>query len=131
MKAKSAIAEVLNHLTYLGYKIKDKRDGSFLAKHDIYLNLLLTDKGTGVFIYLCAAVNVSDDDRPNYLDCINNINADAIVLRFYAGSDNDLMGDVWFPNYYNKVGFSAFMDLLVRDMQLLFSDRYGLVKYCG
>ena len=28
-------------------------------------------------------------------------------------------------------GFATFMDLLLHDMQLLFSDKYGLFKYCG
>ena len=97
----------------------------------LWQNLFLDDKATGVLIYSCAGVNLSPDDRPNYLECINSINPDAIVLRFYAGSDNDLMGDVWFPKYYNKVGFAAFMDLLLHDMQLLFSDKYELIKYCS
>ena len=131
MKVKSVMAEFLNHLTYLGYKIHDEHDGTFLAKHKHYFSMIIQEKSTGIIIYSSLkGSRAAKADRPGLLECINTINAKSMVLRFYAGEKNDLMMDAWLPKYYNRVGFANFMDLFYRDVKILFSDEYGIGKYC-
>ncbi|MDD5591585.1 MAG: hypothetical protein PHY18_06670 [Dehalococcoidales bacterium] len=132
MKTKPAVEDLLNHLTYLGYEIKDKQDGTFIAKHDRLIDLGIEDKAVGILFYSWFPGNeLAGIDRANFLECLNEINSKAVILRFYADKDNALVMDALYLMPYDRVGFAAFMDELNNDIQRLFSDDSGVAKYCG
>ena len=132
MKTKPAIEDLLNHLTYLGYEIKDKEDGTFIAKHDRLIDLGIEDKAAGIFLYSWFESNeLAGIDRANFLECLNGINGKAVTLRFYTDKENDLLMHAFYLKPYDRVGFAAFMDALNHDIQVLFCDDSGVAKYCG
>ena len=132
MTGKLAIKDFLKHLEFLGYDIKDRHDGVYLARHNWMLDLLFENKSTGILFYTWVNGNeIAQIDRAGFIECINRLNARAMVLRFYADKENDLIMDAWYPKPYDRIGFVAFMDLLTRDIELLFSKDCGVEIYCG
>ena len=132
MAVKSAIKEFLNHLRFLGYDIEDRHNGVYMARHNWMLDLLFENKSTGILFYTWINGNeIAEIDRAGFLECINRLNARAMVLRFYTDKENDLVMDAWYTKPYNRIGFVAFMDLMSRDMELLFCEEYGVKTYCG
>ncbi|MCS7010573.1 MAG: hypothetical protein NZL98_04340, partial [Anaerolineales bacterium] len=64
----------------------------------------------------------SDNAKRNklsYLELINSLNAKAAIARFYADEDFDFFIEAWYPNYYDRTGFGAFLETLDRDYRLL------------
>ncbi|MFC1956326.1 hypothetical protein ACFLWZ_07440 [Chloroflexota bacterium] len=132
MATKSSITKFLNHLNYLGYNIKDRHNGVYLAKHEWMLDLLFENKSTGILFYSWVNGNeIAKIDRAGFIECINHLNAKAMVLRFYTDKENDLVMDAWYPKPYDRLGFVAFMDLLTRDFELLFCEEHGVKTYYG
>ncbi|MDD5701461.1 MAG: hypothetical protein PHU23_05355 [Dehalococcoidales bacterium] len=132
MKTKPAVEDLLNHLSYLGYEIKDEQDGTFMAKHDRLIDLVIEDKCAGILFYSWFQGNeLAGIDRANFLECLNGINSKAVILRFYADKNNAMVMDAFYPKPYDRVGFAAFMDELNRDIQRLFYADSGVAKYCG
>ncbi len=126
------IEKFLNHLKYLGYDIEEEDTGRFSAKHERLFNMCISVKAGGIFFGAWVGGNeIAETHRQEFIERLNYLNGKAVVLRFHADEDSDLMMEAWYPKRYDRVSFAAFMDLLSRDSQLLFSDDYGVEKYCG
>jgi hypothetical protein len=128
----SVFDEFLDHLEYLGYNIEEDYDGSiFLAKHECFPNFIIKYKAAGILFYTLAKCNeLVDIDRPGFIERLNELNSRSMVLRFWVDEDNDLIMDAWCSKHYDRAGFAIFMDLLIGDMRLLFSEDYGVEEYC-
>ena len=127
--AGTVIKQMIEHLECLGYQI-EKRKKVIIAKHPTRFNLVLRETELGVpFTAYLRTNELVKSAKSDVLSCINALNQESILLRFYVDEDLVFSIEAWHPNYYEKAEFGAFIDLLNQDMRLLFDDGIGMSKY--
>jgi hypothetical protein len=106
----STLDDVVGHLESHGYSITAK-DQLRLATHTSKLNMTFRmNKGGILFTAFCRTQDQAKKDRKGFLDFLNQLNAKASVVRFYADSDSDLAIEAWYPDQYDRGTFGTFLD---------------------
>jgi hypothetical protein len=112
------LESIATHLEFLGYEITPKED-ILQCRHARKYNLLVR-RLSGGFLFTTIFAGDKEFDGLNNIDLLkslNFLNKEAIVSRFYVDDDCDLFMEAWYPDYYDRIAFGLFFDILERDMK--------------
>jgi len=111
--------QIIMHLEFLGYEITRNGERT-VAKHPSKFNIALLPLAGGILLTSIFGGNENAQrDKFGYLEMINTLNAKAVIARFYADEDLDLFMEAWYPNYYDRTEFGAFLETWDRDCMIL------------
>jgi hypothetical protein len=107
--------EIQNHLEFLGYEVS-RDDGSIVAIHEERPNVQIRGAGGGTLLLSYWRANdYARAHRAEFLELINDFNANATTATFYIDDDGDLGFSGWFVGDYDKMRFAQFLERWNRD----------------
>ncbi len=119
--ANQNIEQIKKHLEFLGYTIKqldetNPDENAVLADHPIKPNIFFRQySGGALAVYSFKTGQAAKDQRSEFLDFINSVNAKTTVARCFANSEGSFVFEAWYSGDYDKKMFGLFMDYLDRD----------------
>ena len=120
---------VKTHLEFLGYKVT-QNEKRMKATHSKYVNFLLKKYRGGIYcIAYFGASPEAKSDRLGYLNALNKLNSNAIIVRFYADKVSDLAVEAVYVGAYEKARFGDFIDKFNNAQKQLKKDQGGIKKY--
>ncbi|MGA9115493.1 MAG: hypothetical protein WB626_01820 [Bacteroidota bacterium] len=101
---------LVEHLEYLGYEVTTDTT-RVIAKHTRYLNLVIRKFRGGLLVTSWYKGNAyAADNRDDFKSFVNDLNVEAVAVRFYVDRVSDMMIEGYFPGVYDKTHFAAFLD---------------------
>lgn len=107
--------QFITHLRFLGYEVKIDEE-VIIANHPQKSDVLVFVYSDGTMLKSLMRGN-NHPDRKGYLELINELNHKALITRYYADPDADLMYEAFFPGEYSQTVFARFLDLWDADFQ--------------
>lgn len=111
------IRDIVEHLQFLGYEVKEASEGRFFADHDRHLPFWFQEGSTGVNFVAFFELDVA---RETLVDVANAVNAEvAVATRHYVDDDGDFVIEGWWPKVYEKQLFASFMEMRHHELSKL------------
>ena len=102
--------DVIRHLEFGGYQMSTDKD-YISAKHPDKPNIILKQFQGGILITNYLQLNDNfKNGRLEVLSLINDLNNEAVAVRFYIYKDQYLVTEAYYPGRYDKALFSLFLD---------------------
>jgi hypothetical protein len=118
--------DFLDHLRRLGFDVDRKNETTWLCAHPDHPPMLLVQSDHGfLFRGWFAGLQTRVDETP--LTVVNRVNRQAMVGRFFVDEDEDVVAEVWSPEWYDAQAFQMTLDLYFNDIALL-SEEHRLAE---
>jgi hypothetical protein len=102
--------DVVRHLEFGGYKMSTEKD-YISAQHPDKPNIILKQFQGGILITNYLQLNDNfKSGRLEVLSLINELNNEAVAVRYYVYKDEFLVTEAYYPGRYEKALFSLFLD---------------------
>ncbi len=120
------LREIADHLGFLGYEseVKEGKQSPYIfLTHLRNPNFVLDTFGGAVkVVALYGITKEAQAGPPELLGLLNELNRNAIVLKFYT-NDESLMLEAMFPRDYSKSSFGSFWSMVESDFRLFLDGR--------
>jgi hypothetical protein len=120
--------DMSEHLAFLGYESEvheGKQNPYVVLRHQRNPNFILDNFGGAIkFSSLYVLSKDAQSGPPELHSLLNELNRQAIVLKFYTETEN-LVLEFICPHGYSKTSFGAFWSMVDSDLRLLMDGRLG------
>ena len=110
------LAQVSEHLEFLGYTIEAQLEDVFHASHATKPNLTVR-AWLGGFLLTAWYGTTAESlvNREGFLETINLLNEKAVVSRYYVDQEYDFAAEAFYHPPYERAAFARFMELWDHD----------------
>ena len=112
------LEQIGEHLEKMGYVIEGRGEEIFEAVHESRWNFVFTADVGGVLFRSSIEAKPNASDLELY-DLINEISAEAAVMRLYLDEDRDLALEAWWPPTFDPEAFELFIQGWNRDISVI------------
>ena len=131
-ESRTPLQLVCEHLEFLGYRATSDQLGVQLT-HDVQPRFRVFNNvgGIGFLFSFGISKNAAQDDPAGLFGLLNDMNAQSRVARFNVDRETQILWvTAWYPNFYDRVNFGLFFDLLREDILApRFAFAEGVSKY--
>jgi hypothetical protein len=126
------LERVREHLSWLGYDTRLHSDRHIRAVHAIRPCITVElDVGFGLLVSTgYTAGPAATNDRQGYLELLNRINREAILIRLSADEEASLIIASFFTGSYSRTEFNRFIEVFTRELSDL-RENTDIGKYVG
>jgi hypothetical protein len=119
--------DVVRHLEFGGYNMSTTKD-YISAQHPEKPNITLKQFQGGVLFTSYLPLNDNfKSNRLGLLNLLNDLNNDAVAVRYYVYNDEFLVTEGYYPGRYDKALFSLFLDRYNLSQKQI-SGKYEYIK---
>lgn len=104
------LEQIKSHVEFLGYDVTVEEERG-RAKHPERWNIVYREfKGGILFQTYFGVSDYGKSNKEEFFNFLNLMNQGAVVVRFYADDDFDLVMEAWLPSGYEKQTFGRFVE---------------------
>jgi hypothetical protein len=103
-------SDIKSHLEYNGYSV-EVNDQRLLAKHPSKPNISMKKYNAGILFTSSYIANDNGrNNRDRLVDIVNELNQDAVAVRFYIDKDGDMIVEAYYAGAYDKANFGILLE---------------------
>lgn len=119
----STMDQVCDHLKRVGYQVEELRDSDnnmFLAKHDEFANVMLTETHFGILLFTFRKLSPKwKSKEESILESVNEFNNRAGVLRCCIDHEDNLVFQAFMHYAYEESSFGNYLAQILRDLSTI------------
>jgi len=105
------LEQIQTHIEFLGYDVTIEEERG-RAQHPERWNIVYREfKGGILFQTYFGVSDYGKSNKEEFFKFLNLMNQGAVVTRFYADDDFDLVMEAWLPGDYEKQTFGRFIEV--------------------